>query len=375
MTKDEFVLRQNQEEIMRLAKLRQAITQSEEHLDALLVYQPENRRYISGFTGSEAMLFITPERAVLATDSRYWEQSTCESPEFSVYQVKTKYVMEMADILKAAGNPHAIGFESTFITVDQLDQLMDAAPEVEWVATKGMVEDLRLIKDESEIELMRQAARIADEGFEFLRQTLRPGMTERQASWELEAFMRTHGADKIAFDLIIGSGPNGAMPHHHSDSRVIQAGEPIVLDLGAQVGGYHSDLTRTICLGQPQDGRFLEIYDIVRRAQEAALQGIRAGMPGVEADKLARDVIEAAGYGDNFGHGLGHGVGLAVHESPRAGRTSEDTLLAGSTLTIEPGIYISGWGGVRIEDLTRIGKNGVQLLSCASKEPLVLQHP
>jgi Xaa-Pro aminopeptidase len=382
MTQDEgrirrrsFVLRQNQEEIMRLAKLRQAITQSEERLDALLVYQPENRRYISGFTGSEAMLFITPERAVLATDSRYWEQAEHEAPEFSVYQVKTKYVTEMADILKAAGDPRCIGFESTFITVDQLDQLMDAAPEVEWVATKGMVEDLRLIKDESEIELMQQAARIADQGFEFLRQTLRPGMTERQASWELEAFMRTHGADKIAFDLIVGSGPNGAMPHHHSDSRVIQAGEPIVLDLGAQVGGYHSDLTRTICLGQPQDGRFLEIYDIVRRAQETALHGIRAGMPGVEADKLARDVIEAAGYGDNFGHGLGHGVGLAVHESPRAGRTSEDTLLAGSTLTIEPGIYISGWGGVRIEDLTRIGENGVQLLSRASKEPLVLQHP
>jgi Xaa-Pro aminopeptidase len=375
MTKDEFVLGQNQEEIMRLAKLRQAITQSEERLDALLVYQPENRRYISGFTGSEAMLFITPERAVLATDSRYWEQAEHEAPEFSVYQVKTKYVTEMADILKAAGNPHAIGFESTFITVDQLDQLMDAAPEVEWVATKGMVEDLRLIKDESEIELMRQAARIADEGFEFLCKKLRPGMTERQASWELEAFMRTHGADKIAFDLIVGSGPNGAMPHHHSDSRVIQAGEPIVLDLGAQVGGYHSDLTRTICLGQPRDGRFLEIYDIVRRAQEAGLQGIHAGMSGVEADKIVRDVIEAAGYGDNFGHGLGHGVGLAVHESPRAGRTSEDTLLAGSTLTIEPGIYISGWGGVRIEDLTRIGENGVQLLSRASKEPLVLSHP
>jgi len=357
---------------MRLAKLRQAITQSEERLDALLIYQPENRRYISGFTGSEAMLFITPERAVLATDSRYWEQAARESPEFSVCQVKTKYVMEMADILKAAGDPQHIGFESAFITVDQLDQLMDAAPDVEWVATKGMVENLRLIKDASEIELMRQAARIADEGFEFLRQTLRPGMTERQASWELEAFMRTHGADKIAFDLIVGSGPNGAMPHHHSDSRIIQAGEPIVLDLGAQVNGYHSDLTRTICLGQPKDGRFLEIYDIVRRAQEAGLQGIRAGMSGVEADKMVRDVIEAAGYGDNFGHGLGHGVGLAVHEGPRAGKTSEDTLQAGSTLTIEPGIYIPGWGGVRIEDLTLISENGVQLLSCASKEPLVL---
>ena len=357
---------------MRLDKLRQALAQSEERLNSLLIYQPENQRYVSGFTGSEAMLIVTPDRAVLATDSRYWQQAEREAPEFSLYKVKTKYVTEMAEILAAAGHPRHIGFESTFITVDQLDQLTDAAPEVEWVATKGIVEDLRLIKDEDEIALMREAARIADEGFAFLCKTLRPGMTEKQAAWELEAYMRTHGADKIAFDLIVGSGPNGSKPHHHSQDRPIQAGEPIVLDLGAQVNGYHSDLTRTICLGQPRDGRFMEIYDIVLRAQEAARQGIRAGMSGVDADKLARDVIEAAGHGENFGHGLGHGVGLAVHEAPRASRTSEDSLPAGATLTIEPGIYLPGWGGVRIEDLTLIDKNGVQLLSHAIKEPLVL---
>ncbi len=357
---------------MRLAKLRQAIAQAEEGLDALLIYQPENRRYVSGFTGSEAMLLVTPDRAVLATDSRYWEQAEHEAPEFSVYQVKTKYVMEMGDILAAAGHPKHMGFESTFITVDQLDQLMDAAPEVEWVATKNIVENLRMVKDASEIALIQRAARIADEGFEYLCKTLQPGMSERETAWELEAYMRTHGADKIAFDLIVGSGPNGAMPHHHSDPRPIQAGEPIVLDLGAQVNGYHSDLTRTICLGRPQDGRFMEIYDVVLHAQEAALRGIRAGMTGIEADRIARDVIEAAGYGDDFGHGLGHGVGLAIHEGPRAGRTSEDTLPAGSTLTLEPGIYLPGWGGVRIEDLTLIGENGVQLFSHASKEPLVL---
>ena len=348
------------------------MTKAEERLDALLIYQPENRRYVSGFTGSEAMLLVAPDRAVLATDSRYWEQAEREAPEFSVYQVKTRYVLEMDGILAAAGHPQRIGFESTCITVDQLDQLEDAAPEVEWVATKDIVEDLRMIKDASEIELIRRAARIADDGFEYLRKTLRPGMTEREAAWELEAHMRTHGADKIAFDLIVGSGPNGAMPHHQSDSRPIQAGEPIVLDLGAQVKGYHSDLTRTICLGRPQDSRFLEIYDVVLRAQEAALHGIRAGMTGIEADRIARDVIEAAGYGDNFGHGLGHGVGLAIHEGPGAGRTTEDAIPAGSTLTIEPGIYLPGWGGVRIEDLTLVGENGVQLVSHAGKEPLVL---
>jgi Xaa-Pro aminopeptidase len=249
---------------------------------------------------------------------------------------------------------------------------MDAAPDVEWVSTKGLVEDLRLIKDEAEIAMMRRAARIADDAFDFLCRTLRPGMTEIQAAWELEAYMRVHGADKIAFDLIVGAGPGGAEPHHHCSSRPIEVGEPIVLDLGARVNGYNSDLTRTICLGQPQDSRFMEIHNIVLRAQETAIGGIRAGMTGVEADRLARDVIEAAGYGSNFGHGLGHGVGLAIHESPRAGKTSEDTLPAGATLTVEPGIYIPGWGGVRIEDLTRIDKNGVELQSRASKEPLVL---
>jgi Xaa-Pro aminopeptidase len=344
---------------MRLDKLRQSLAQSDEGLDALLVYRPENRRYLSGFTGSEAMLLITHERAVLATDSRYWEQAEREAPEFSL-------------LLAAAGRPKHIGFESTFITVDQLDQLTEAAPDVKWIATKDLVEDLRVVKDESEIALMRRAARIADEGFEFLCRTLRPGMTEHEAAWELEARLRTHGADKVAFDLIVGSGPGGAEPHHHSSSRVIAAGEPIVLDLGAQVNGYNSDLTRTICLGQPKDDRFMEIYSIVLRAQEAALNGIQAGMTGIEADQLARDVIVAAGYGDNFGHGLGHGVGLAVHEEPRAGRLAEDVIPAGSTLTVEPGIYLPGWGGVRIEDLTLVDKNGVQLLSHANKEPLVL---
>jgi len=354
---------------MRLAKLREAIAQSEERIDALLVYQPQNRRYISGFTGSEALLLITQERAVLATDSRYWLQAEREAPEFELYRVKTRYVNELANILAVAGNPKCVGFESTFITVDQLDQFTEAAPQVEWVATKDIVEKLRVVKDAGEIALIQQAARIADEGFEFLRRTLRPGMTEREAAWELEVFMRTHGADKIAFDLIVSSGPNAAEPHHRSGSRVIQAGEPIVLDLGAQVDGYHSDMTRTICLGQP-DERFNEIYSIVLRAQETALQNIRAGMTGIEADRFARDVIEAAGYGDNFGHGLGHGVGLAVHEEPRAAKTAEGVIPAGSTLTVEPGIYLPGWGGVRIEDLTLVCENGVKLLSLATKEPL-----
>lgn len=357
---------------MRLDKLRQAISTAEEGLDALLIYQPYNRRYISGFTGSEGMIVVTPASAVLAVDSRYWDQAERQAPEFKIYQVKTRFPDEMTAILAAAGNPRRVGFESDYITVAQLNQLSESMPDVEWVETGGMVQNLRTFKDEREMAAIRRAAQIADEGFEFLRRTLRPGMTESDVAWELEVYMRTHGAEALAFDTIVGGGPNGAEPHHLSGSRPIQAGEPIVLDFGARVDGYNSDMTRTVCLGQPADSRFMEIYTIVLRAQEAALHGIRGGISSSEADRLARSVIEQAGYGDYFGHGLGHGVGLEIHELPRASRLADTPIPAGSALTVEPGIYLPGWGGVRIEDLCFITENGVELASHATKEPLIL---
>jgi Xaa-Pro aminopeptidase len=195
-------------------------------------------------------------------------------------------------------------------------------------------------------------------------------MTETEAAWEIETYMRTHGASKVAFDLIVAAGPNGALPHARPGSHAIQSGEPIVIDIGCVLDGYCSDMTRTICLGQPS-AKYLEVWEIVSQAQEAVLDGIRAGTSGVEADALARDLIVETNYGDYFGHGLGHGVGLAVHEAPRASRLSDDMLKAGMTLTIEPGIYLPGEFGVRIEDLVIIGSERVENLTSAPKQAVV----
>jgi Xaa-Pro aminopeptidase len=259
-----------------------------------------------------------------------------------------------------------VGFESTHVTVDQHQQWAEAAEGFELVPTKGMVEQLRAIKDEGELALIRRAVELSDAAFAHIVQWLRPGVTEKAVAWELEVFMRTHGADDIAFDLIVGFGPNGAMAHAEPSDRPIQEGEPIVLDLGARVDGYCSDLTRTLCLGEP-DEMLRRIHATVLEAQEAAEHAMRAGLKGRTVDAIARDLIEAAGYGKHFGHGLGHGVGLAIHESPRAGKTSEDVLQAGMVITVEPGIYIEGWGGVRIEDLVVVREQGIEALTTAPK--------
>lgn len=337
-------------------------------IDGLLVTQPENVRYLSGYTG-EGVLLITPDRALLATDSRYWGQAERQAPDLELYKIKSRHRPFYSRLLAAAGQPRRVGFEGAHVTMAHYARLLEVK-SVEWVAVENIVENMRAVKTPTELALIRRAAAISDAALEHLRTWLRPGMTERQVAWELEVYLRTHGAERAGFDLIVATGPASAEAHHEPDDRPIQAGEPIVVDIGARVHGYCSDVTRTYCLGRPPK-RFLKIYDIVRRAQETALAGIHAGLTGQQADALARDVITAAGYGRRFGHGLGHGVGLAVHELPSANPNAQIRLPAGATLTVEPGIYIPGWGGVRIEDLVIICKNGVELVSRASKEPLI----
>ncbi len=355
---------------MRLAKLREAL--AIEELDAILITQPENRRYLSGFTGSAGVLLISQNQAIIATDFRYFEQVARQAPDFQLAKVENRFVNLLPQLVEQVGAKR-VGFESAHLTFDQHRKWAEVAEGFELVPTKDLVEDLRAVKDEDELDAIKKAVALSDAAFAHILGVIEPGMTEKDVAWELESYMRTHGADKVAFDLIVAAGPNGAMPHATVSDRAIRAGEPIVIDLGAALDGYHSDLTRTIYLGEP-DERFREIYGLVLGAQLAAedrIEGIKPGMTGKEADAIARRVIEEAGYGEQFGHGLGHGVGLAVHEKPTLGKLSDDVLRPGMVFTVEPGIYIPGWGGVRIEDMVVLREDGVEVLSQATKEPIV----
>lgn len=353
---------------LRLEKLRHQL--ENQGLDALVVTHPQNRRYLSGFTGSDGALFITPDQAILITDFRYLEQAEGESPDFELAKATTDLFPKAVRELVAKSGVQRVGFESHHLSVAKHGDWSAEAAGFELVPVGELVEKMRAIKDEGEMGKIRRAVALGDAAMAHIREFIKPGVTEKEVAWELEVHMRTHGAEAVAFDIIVASGPNGAMAHATISDRAIGVGEPIVIDIGARVHGYHSDLTRTLVLGEP-DARFQEIYDLVLKAQEGALEGIRPEMTGREADALARDVIEEAGYGENFGHGLGHSVGLEIHENPKARKVSEDVLRPGMTLTVEPGIYITGWGGVRIEDLVVIRQDRVEVLSQADKDPAI----
>lgn len=353
----------------RMARLRQKL--ASEKLDAMLITTPENLRYLSGFTGSGvALVPAEDEKKILAVWFVYLEQAKEETSGWEVRHIETTFEKLLPDLLREIG-ARKVGFESAHLTVAELEKWRKALEEngpanCELVPIPKAVEELRAVKEPEEMQTIRRAVALADAAFEHILDFIRPGMTEKEVAWELEVFLRTHGAEKVAFDLIIGAGPNGAKPHATSSERKIRPDEPIVLDLGAFLDGYNSDLTRTIYLGQP-DGKFKEIFEIVRKAQETAERSIHAGMTGVEADRVARQIIEEAGYGECFGHGLGHGVGLAVHEAPRLHFVSEDTLEAGMVVTIEPGIYLPDWGGVRLEDMALVKEDGLEVLTQAGK--------
>ena len=342
----------------------------EKELDALLISAPENRRYLSGFTGSAGYLFISSERAVLVTDSRYTEQATHQAPDFQVMEVRGGWDWFLEQ-LKETGVKR-VGFESRDMTVATYNSLVGAVKDdsalsqVSMIATAEMPEEGRVFKDQRELALLQRAIDASDAAMEVVCPNITVGMTEREVAWRMEMAMRDFGADGISFDTIVASGPNGAMAHHRPSDRAIQAGEPIVIDMGAIVEGYCSDITRTVVVGEP-DETFRKIYDIVLGAQLTAINTVRPGMTGEDCDDLSRAVIGEAGYGDNFGHSLGHGVGLAVHESPRVSPRSPDKLEPNMVFTVEPGIYLTGWGGIRIEDIVVLGDDGAKVLSKAGK--------
>ena len=352
----------------RLASLRKRM--AEKDLDAIIISTPENRRYLSGFTGSAGYLLVSADHAILATDFRYIEQAGKQSPDFRVIKVGNDWSW-FSEILEAHGM-RRIGFESHHMTVATYRQVTESVQELpsgdrpSIVATTGTVEALRRVKELEELAHLQSAIDVADATMEAITPTIQAGETERELAWRLEKQMRELGADSLSFDTIVAAGSNGAMPHHRPSDKAIAPGEPIVIDMGAKVGGYCGDITRTVCVGEP-DETFRKIYDIVLGAQLTAIATVRAGMSGGDADELSRVVIAEAGYGDNFGHSLGHGVGLAIHEYPRVGPKSDHPLEEGMVFTVEPGIYLQDWGGVRIEDVVILEKEGARVLSKAAK--------
>lgn len=355
----------------RLEKLRQLM--AEQTIDGFLITQPENRRYLSGFSGSSGILIVTSERQAVVTDSRYYEQVRQQCPDWELIEAGYDFVGNMLETLRQFElGARRVGFETGYVTVAVLNNWERALKgRLVLVDTEGFVETLRMQKDEAEVASIRKAVALADEALVHITRWMRPGMTERQVAWELESYMRTHGATALSFEPIVASGPNSAMPHARPTDRVLQAGEPITMDFGCVVESYCSDLTRTVCLGEPADDKYLRIWHTVLKAQEVAEDGTRAGMTGEQVDKLARDLIAEAGFGDYFGHGLGHGVGLAIHEGPRFSFTYPHEIPDGAIMTVEPGIYIPGWGGVRIEDMALVKNGQLEILTSAPKEAVL----
>jgi Xaa-Pro aminopeptidase len=342
-----------------------------EDLDALLVEQSENRRWLTGFTGSAGVVIVTQSRSALLADSRYYEQVEQQAPDFELVRAGNDSRKHLAELLEELG-VRRVGIEAEAVTVARFEQLRKALPDLDWVPTTGLVAKYRAIKTAEEITKIARCAALGDRAMESAFEIARRGRTEKELAGERERFMREHGADGMAFPMIVGSGPNGALPHHATGDRAIGAGEPIVIDMGASIDGYNGDLTRTFSLGPALDEDYEAVYHIVEEAAQTAIDGTRAGVTGREADALARDVITAAGYGEYFGHGLGHGVGLNVHELPRLGvGAGDDPLRAGMVITIEPGIYLPGRFGVRIEDLAVVRDDGLELLSQVEKRPVV----
>lgn len=342
----------------------------------MLVTDLVNVRYLAGFTGSNAALLIRvdDETPVLATDGRYRTQAARQSPDAEVV-IERACAPQLA-ARAAADGARRLGFESHVVTVDNYEILQRAAPDIEFVHAAGTVETLREVKDAGELALLRLACEAADAALLDLVEAggLRPGRTEKEVGRELESRMLDHGADGISFETIVAAGPNSAIPHHRPTDAVLAAGDFVKIDFGALVAGYHSDMTRTFVLAPAAQWQ-RDVYDLVATAQRAGREALAPGAMLKEVDGASRQVIADAGYAENFGHGLGHGVGLQIHEAPGISASAPGTLLAGSAVTVEPGVYLPGRGGVRIEDTLVVGSDDhpiPELLTRFSKELAVL---
>jgi Xaa-Pro aminopeptidase len=338
-------------------------------IDGFLVTNPYSRRYLTGFTGTAGTAVISRDDAVFITDFRYTEQA---SEQISGYRiVKQSGLMKdaVAEQVKAMGI-QKIGFEQETLPFAEYDQYSKAT-EAEWIPVSGVIEKLRMIKTDDELLTIRKAAKIADEAFGHILTFIKPGVTELEVSNELEFCMRRLGAAESSFDTIVASGKRSALPHGVATGKVIENGDMVTLDFGALFDGYVSDITRTIAVGEPSE-ELKKIYHIVLEAQQRACSALKPGMTGKEADAVARDYISEHGYGEAFGHSTGHGIGLEVHEGPGLSFRSDTALEPGMVVTVEPGIYVPGLGGVRIEDDVLITEDGCELLTSSPKQLIIL---
>jgi Xaa-Pro aminopeptidase len=354
---------------IKVAKLREKMKALD--LDGFLVTSKENRQYLTGFTGTFGWVLVTHRDVYLMTDFRYVEQAQqqahgCKIVRFQHYEpvITLRMVMEELDVI-------TLGVESDRMTVEEFELLAHHVRRKAITPLKGFIEELRRVKSEDEIALIAKAEAISDEAFSHVIKLIKPGMTELEIAMELEFQMRRAGASGVSFDTIVASGKRSSMPHGVATDKKVEIGDFITMDYGCVYQGYCSDITRTIALGQV-DEKQETVYNLVRKAQEEALAAIKAGVTGKEVHMAAQNVFQDAGYGAFFGHGLGHSVGLEIHEEPRFSPKAEDVIQENMVITVEPGLYLPNWGGVRIEDLVVIKKDGYINLTHSPKELIIL---
>ena len=351
----------------RIERIREKLDQ--ENLDLLLVTALPNIRYLCGYTGSNGILLISRDKAIFLTDFRYKEQVKKEVKvaEIKIPQKELFSTLPEIDLLK--GKRIKAGFEEKYLTFQLYQRLKTLLPQVLWVPTENLVESILVTKDEEEIKKIKKAAEISAKAYQEILPFFRPGTKESDIAAELEYRIKRNGGTGSAFEPIVASGLRSAMPHARASAKTLKKGEFVTLDFGALYDGYVCDITRTVVLGNATP-RQKKIYDLVLKAQTRAIESARSGMKGFELDKVSRDIIKKAGYQKYFGHGLGHGIGLLVHDSPGINTKSQEVLKPGMVITIEPGVYIPGWGGVRIEDDVLITRNGCKILTHIDRELL-----
>ncbi len=354
--------------LSRLEKIRAKM--HDESVEGFLVTSMTNWRYVSGFTGDAGCLLITLDKVFLLTDSRYVEQAQDQCPEFSVR--KTSHDDDVLKELVQSSGVKRLAFEKRHTTYEEWEKLKERLSDVELTGVLGWVEEQRMVKTAEEINLIARAQEIADDAFALLFQSIKRGAKERDLALELEFTMRKMGAESVSFPIIAVSGERSSLPHGTPTGRALQDGDFVTFDFGATYQGYHSDETRTFVIGH-LDKKHEEVYGIVLEAQEAALSSVKPGVLAKDVDLAGRKVIEDAGYGEYFGHGIGHGVGLDIHEGPSVSRKSDTVLAPGMVITVEPGIYIPGFGGVRIEELVVVTDDGMRVLTASPKDLTVIK--